>query len=181
MSAIASSPEMDTKGPHLLVGSRAGFDSTMDAPKSQEPPSLQPQPQLQLCRHQQHVRLNSLTTPGTTSTTTGTNTSSSTSPSPWPPSFLTTNTSLIKNHSTIELVQRPETAYFSPYRALPSSHFLSTLSSVTLNECCAPSRPQTATTHKAMGLSKSHRIAILLAIDSVFFLIELIIGECHCS
>lgn len=193
MPAVAPSPE---GSPEMTVTVHARSRAQPSSPpaigsaassvrKSQEDPQMQPQPQ-QLCRHQsQHHHqydqyrqqleisgLNSLTNAGTTTTTTF-------SPSPSPPSSYPTDSSLLRTHP-IELVQRPETAYFSPYRARPS-HFLSTTSSVTLNECCAPSKLNTTTTQNTMGLTKSQRIGILLAIDSIFFLIELVIGELHCG
>ena len=70
---------------------------------------------------------------------------------------------------------RPEPVYLSP----PHSHQSSppNSSSVTLNECCAPRSAQAPTPKKKMGLSKTQRISILLAIDSVFFLVELTCGE----
>ena len=49
-------------------------------------------------------------------------------------------------------------------------------SATTLNECCAPKRAQPETSRK-MGLSKSQRIGILLAIDSAFFILELVVGK----
>lgn len=157
MSAIASTREI-----HRHTKSRGGALGAVAAPgvrKSQEQPNLQPQPQLQRSRH--HEGLNLLTF---------------TSSLP-PPSYPTDST--LNRYSSIELVKRPETAYFTPRRALPSFEFISTTSSLTLNECCAPSRPQTPSTHATMGLSKTQRIAILLAIDSAFFLVELIIGKWH--
>ena len=70
---------------------------------------------------------------------------------------------------------RPEPVYLSPRHSHQSSQPNS--SSVTLNECCAPRSAQAPTTKKKMGLSKTQRISILLAIDSVFFLVELTCGE----
>lgn len=140
--------------------------------KSQGQAQLQPQPQLRLCRHCHHYRqgLNNalIFLPTTTSTTTS-------SPSPSYP----TNPTLDSDQS-IELVTRPETAYLSPHRALPSFESLSSPSSIALNECCAPSNPQSTSAPTTMGLSKTQRIGILLAIDSAFFLVELVIGEWHC-
>jgi hypothetical protein len=44
-----------------------------------------------------------------------------------------------------------------------------------LNECCAP-REKTPRLKGMMGLSKTQRILVLLAIDSAFFLLELVVG-----
>jgi hypothetical protein len=81
----------------------------------------------------------------------------------------------------------PEAVHLSPSRIaqqryphpLPHPHPLPplTASSVTLNECCAPAPAQAPRSKSKMGLTKTQRIGILLAIDSVFFLIELIVGE----
>jgi hypothetical protein len=165
MSAITSTPEIHGGDCHPRSRGEATGAGADGVRKPQEQPrhlQPQPQPQLQPCRH--HPRLNSLTS----------------SPSSLPlPSYPTDST--LNRDSSIELVRRPEAAYLSPHRALPSFEFLSTTSSITLNECCAPSRPQTTLTHTAMGLSKTQRIAILLAIDSAFFLVELIVGKWDCD
>jgi hypothetical protein len=70
---------------------------------------------------------------------------------------------------------RPQPAHITP----SSKHYssLSSPSAVTLNECCAPRSAPAPPSKRKMGLSKTQRIAILLGIDSVFFIIELTIGE----
>ena len=83
----------------------------------------------------------------------------------------------------IELVRKPDQAYFSPYRlpASPSSPSSpSTASTATIDECCAPQLPRAPRTLGKMGLSKTQRICVLLAIDSGFFLVELTVGR-RCS
>lgn len=76
----------------------------------------------------------------------------------------------------LELITRPDRVYLNP------RHRLSALndSKSTFNECCAPNPGLVAGPKKRMGFSKSQRICILLAIDSVFFLIELVVGMFTC-
>ena len=69
---------------------------------------------------------------------------------------------------------RPPAVYLSPPKSQSTTPFDS--STTTINECCAPKRTQPATPRK-MGLSKSQRIGILLAIDSAFFVLELVVGK----
>ena len=75
----------------------------------------------------------------------------------------------------IEPIQKPGQVYLSPYRHPSSSPY--TASNVTIDECCAPKLTQAPRTRKRIGLTKSQRIGVLLAIDFAFFLVELIIGE----
>jgi len=164
MPAVVLAPETIRK-----PKSRDGDGCAKCVRKSHTQARPQPQPQLWFrgCCHLN----NTLTCSPTTSSATGTS-----SPSPSYPNNLT-----VDSHQSIELVRRPEAAYLSPHRALPSFESFSSPSSITLNECCAPSSPQSTSAPTTMGLSKTQRIAILLAIDTVFFLIELIIGEWYCS
>lgn len=74
-----------------------------------------------------------------------------------------------------EIPTRPDPVYLSPlHNHRPSS---SNPSSVTLNECCAPRPAQAPPPKKKMGLTKTQRIGILLAIDSAFFVLELGVGR----
>jgi hypothetical protein len=83
----------------------------------------------------------------------------------------------------LNLPALPEAVHLNPSRIAqqryPHPHPLPplTASSVTLNECCAPAPAQAPRNKSKMGLTKTQRIGILLAIDSVFFLIELIVGK----
>jgi len=97
---------------------------------------------------------------------------SSSPPRPGPPPDHPTEQGQSQSQ-TIELVHKPDHAYFSPYRASPSFPF--TVSTETVNECCSP-RPAQAPRGSRMGLSKSQRIGVLLGIDTAFFLVELIVG-----
>jgi hypothetical protein len=87
---------------------------------------------------------------------------------------------------SVNLPSLPKAVHLSPSRIAqqryPHLHPLPplTASSVTLNECCAPAPAQASRNKSKMGLTKTQRIGILLAIDSVFFLIELIVGEWPC-
>ncbi|KAK5027278.1 Zinc resistance conferring protein [Exophiala sideris] len=76
----------------------------------------------------------------------------------------------------VEHIQKPSEAYLSPYRLSSSPSTPFSASSETIHECCAPRPAPPPRTRAVMGLSKSQRIGILLGIDSVFFLIELIVG-----
>ena len=79
------------------------------------------------------------------------------------------------NSNTHQDLTRPTPVYLSPHHSHQSSP--PTSSSVTLNECCAPLSAQAHRPKRKMGLSKEKRIGILLGIDSVFFLIELVVGK----
>ena len=83
-------------------------------------------------------------------------------------------------HPPLELsLQKPQAVYLP----IPSGQQLSishpSLSQLSLNQCCAPlgatASPRLA--QRKMGLSKSNRIILLLAIDSAFFLLELVVGQ----
>lgn len=79
-------------------------------------------------------------------------------------------------HSS-NLLTKPPQAYLRPCRGVSSPSSPSKASTETLNECCAPLPAQKSPTATTMGLSKTHRIIILLGIDSAFFLVELIVGK----
>jgi hypothetical protein len=85
-------------------------------------------------------------------------------------------------HPPAELPTSPARVHSSSGQDLRSfSPF--TVSESTIYECCAPRQAQASTKFRKMGLSKSQRICILLGIDSVFFVIELVVGmQCcrHC-
>ena len=68
-------------------------------------------------------------------------------------------------------IEKPEKAFLRSPRRVCSSAELS------VNACCAPHAPLKRPTSKTMGLSKSNRIIVLLVIDSVFFLVELVVGK----
>lgn len=82
------------------------------------------------------------------------------------------------HHPPPDYIRKPQQAYFRPYRrtSRSSSFSPSATSTDTVHECCAPVCARPPTTTSKMGLSKTQRICILLAIDAVFFLIELICG-----
>lgn len=75
-----------------------------------------------------------------------------------------------------DFIEKPPQAYFSPHQLSSSPASPCTASTQTLHECCAVPPAQSPST-TTMGLSKTQRIIILLGIDSVFFLVELIVGE----
>ena len=106
--------------------------------------------------------------------------SPSSRPQPSHSSSLSSSSSshIISYHSTqpIELPLRPEKAHLSPDRTPTSLESPASASSVSFNECCAPQIPHSPRNQTIMGLSKTQRISVLLAIDSVFFLIEIVIG-----
>ncbi len=85
----------------------------------------------------------------------------------------------------LHIIQKPAQVYLSPYRAPTSPASPSPpppppplrASAETLDECCAPIPAKAPRTPSRMGLTKTHRILILLGIDSAFFLVELIVGE----
>ncbi len=96
--------------------------------------------------------------------------SSSPSPSSIP-------TSISPHNHPLQLIEKPAQAYFSPYHlpsasSSPSSPL--TASTDTIHECCAPPPAQAPRIPRKMGLSKTQRIAILLGIDSAFFVVELV-------
>lgn len=76
------------------------------------------------------------------------------------------------------LPARPENALIKQQRVPPSSQPSSASTSVpSLHECCNNLNEHGIEIQpRIMGLSKSQRIAILLAIDGVFFFIELVAG-----
>lgn len=94
------------------------------------------------------------------------------------PSSSSSSSRINPYHSTqpIELPQRPERAHLSPDRTPTSLDSPASASSVSFNECCAPQIPHSPDNQTTMGLSKTQRISVLLAIDSVFFLVEIVIG-----
>jgi hypothetical protein len=70
-------------------------------------------------------------------------------------------------------IELPKKAYLNPYRHPPLSARLS------LDECCVSFRKDKEPRKRGgMALSKSSRIILLLAIDSAFFLLEIIVGMC---
>jgi hypothetical protein len=72
------------------------------------------------------------------------------------------------------LPQEPQAAHLKP---ATSGSTPRTSSTDSIHECCAIRAPAPRTeTPAKMGLSKTQRICILLAIDSCFFLVELICG-----
>lgn len=81
-------------------------------------------------------------------------------------------------HPPADSIKKPQQAYLRPHRRTSpsSSSAPSVTSAETVHECCAPVCAQPPTTTSKMGLSKTQRICILLAIDAVFFLVELICG-----
>ena len=81
---------------------------------------------------------------------------------------------LLNDTELFHLPARPPAVYLSLSKSQSTTPFDS--STTTLNECCAPKRAQPETIRK-MGLSKSQRIGILLAIDSCFFVLELVVGK----
>jgi hypothetical protein len=93
------------------------------------------------------------------------------------PSSSSNSTSTHSDIVPLDIIQKPAQVYLSPYRAPTSPASPFTASAETLNECCAPLSAQAPRTHSTMGFTKSQRIGILLGIDSVFFLVELIVGE----
>jgi hypothetical protein len=74
-------------------------------------------------------------------------------------------------------IEKPEKAFLRS----PRSRSLCSSAELTVNACCAPHVPLENTTGKTMGLSKSNRIIVLLVIDSIFFLVELVVGKESCS
>lgn len=77
--------------------------------------------------------------------------------------------------------QKPENAHVKAEQFHPQSYSLShrpvfSPSDLSLNQCCAPKVQHLRSDRSKMALSKSQRIIILLAIDSAFFLVELVIG-----
>jgi hypothetical protein len=70
---------------------------------------------------------------------------------------------------------RPPPAHISPRRRDHVTPAF-TSSEVTLYQCCAPPSARRSPKFGRMGLSKEQRIGILLAIDGIFFLIELTVG-----
>jgi hypothetical protein len=71
----------------------------------------------------------------------------------------------------VQEIEKPEKAFLRSPRRVYSSAELS------VNACCAPHVPLKRPTSRKMGLSKSNRIIVLLVIDSVFFLVELVVGK----
>ncbi len=126
--------------------------SLADSPQSQVPSWWTPLPS---CRHALHEKAEPLNIS--------------------PPIHAATHPSY-HDHTTAP--QKPQQAYISPYTRLtrPTSP-PSFASTDTLNECCAPVCAPGPRPAKKMGLSKTQRICVLLAIDAVFFLIELVVGE----
>ena len=124
-------------------------------------------PPTQCCRHRHYDCYEEKSAAGILSTT-----SSS-------PPFVPSTTRSYPDHLT-DTVPKPQPAYFSPYRRTSSTAQSSpeTASTETVNECCAPVCARPSGTPKKMGFSKTQRICILLGIDVVFFLIELVVGQC---
>lgn len=88
----------------------------------------------------------------------------------------TSRLSLSSSPSVVDsLPVRPPPAHLPPQRRdhVPSP---STSSEVTLNQWCAPPPAQRSPKSGRMGFSKEQRIAILLVIDGIFFLVELSVG-----
>lgn len=79
---------------------------------------------------------------------------------------------------SIALPERPRNVLLKPERAIACDY--SDLSSKDVsNVCCGGSArtPQPPVESRIMGLTKTQRISILLAIDGAFFFVELAVGE----
>ena len=83
---------------------------------------------------------------------------------------------LNQTDTPLENIQRPEKAHIRGSADIPTLDWSSHASEESLNECCAPCK-ETVGSRGRMGLSKTKRILVLLAIDSAFFLLELIVGR----
>jgi hypothetical protein len=82
---------------------------------------------------------------------------------------------LTQTDTPLENIQRPERAHIRGSGGISTLNRSSRESKESLNECCVP-REKTVGSKGKMGLSKTKRILVLLAIDSAFFLLELIVG-----
>jgi hypothetical protein len=102
------------------------------------------------------------------------------SPRPEPPpagilsSFASQHTSTPID-TPLETIQKPKRAHLRGAGDSSISHWDFHASEESLNECCSPGK-KTRTSKRKMGLSKTKRILMLLAIDSAFFLLELVVG-----
>lgn len=76
-------------------------------------------------------------------------------------------------------IEKPQKAVLRSPNTLCPSIPLSSPSQLSVDACCAPYAPASAAATSKMGLSKSHRIIVLLVIDSAFFLLELVVGKVH--
>jgi hypothetical protein len=90
--------------------------------------------------------------------------------------------SLFASHHTLppidtplEAIQKPKRAHLRGAGDSSISHWDFHASEESLNECCAPGH-KTRRSKRKMGLSKTKRILVLLAVDSAFFLLELAVG-----
>lgn len=90
--------------------------------------------------------------------------------------------SIIASHHTLthpstpfENIQRPQPVYIRGSGNISTPDRSSHASTVSLNECCAL-RKKTIRSRGKMGLSKTKRILVLLAIDTAFFFLELVVG-----
>jgi hypothetical protein len=75
----------------------------------------------------------------------------------------------------LETIQKPKRAYLRGAGDSSISHWDFHASEESLDECCSPGK-KTRKSKRKMGLSKTKRILVLLAIDSAFFLLELVVG-----
>jgi hypothetical protein len=75
------------------------------------------------------------------------------------------------------VIERPEKAVLRPTQFICSSIYLSSPSELSINSCCALRAHVTPVAAGKMHLSKSNKIIILLVIDSIFFLLELVVGQ----
>lgn len=106
-----------------------------------------------------------------------------------PPASAGIISSIASHHHTIspvdtalQPIQKPAKAHLrgSGDSSIPVCSFHAAAEE-SLNECCAP-RKKTSRSKRRMGLSKTKRILVLLAIDSAFFLLELVVGTLyHCD
>jgi hypothetical protein len=75
----------------------------------------------------------------------------------------------------LETIQKPKRAHLRGVGDSSISHWDFHVSEESLNECCSPGK-KTRRSKRKMGLSKTKRILVLLAVDSAFFLLELVVG-----
>lgn len=90
-------------------------------------------------------------------------------------SSIASHHSLTHSDTLLVAIQRPEQAHLKDSGDISAPKWSSQASKESLNECCA-TRAKAIKPKRKMGLSKTKRILVLLAIDSAFFLLELVVG-----
>ncbi len=82
--------------------------------------------------------------------------------------------------TNLEHINRPEQAHLRSTSTFCIPVDLPTKSELSLSACCASRVAKTQNPPRTAMVSKSTRILILLAIDSAFFLLELVVGQSGC-